>query len=92
MQSKCQFEFEEQPSNYTASLPVFWRRAKGFVLQIHFKLIVSVNKTVKKEEFSDILNSHGFKATSETGPNTINSLRKQVEIEDDPVKAKVSDE
>ena len=68
------------------------QRAKGFVLQIHFKLVVSVNKTVKKEEFSDILNSHGFKPTSETGPNTINSLRKQVEIEDDPVKAKVSDE
>ncbi len=48
-----------------------------------------MNKPVKKDEFSDILNSHGFKPTSESGPNTINSLRKQTDVEDDPVKAKV---
>ncbi|XP_046839155.1 cyclin-G-associated kinase-like isoform X2 [Xenia sp. Carnegie-2017] len=49
-----------------------------------------VNKPVKKDEFSDILNSHGFKPTSsEAGSNTMNSLRKEAEIEDDPVKAKI---
>jgi hypothetical protein len=48
-----------------------------------------VNKPVKKDEFSDILNSHGFKATPESGPSTMNSLRQQPEEEDDPVKAKV---
>ena len=45
---------------------------------------------MKKDEFSDILNSHGFKPASESGPSTINSLRKQADVEDDPVKAKVS--
>ena len=59
---------------------------------INFYIVLfSVNKPVKKDEFSDILNSHGFKPTSsETGPSTMNSLRKQADVEDDPVKAKVS--
>ena len=49
-----------------------------------------MNKQVKKDEFSDILNSHGFKPASESGPSTMNSLRQQTDVEDDPVKAKVS--
>lgn len=48
-----------------------------------------MNKHLKKDEFSDILNSHGFKPSTEAGPTTINSLRNQADAEDDPVKAKV---
>ena len=44
---------------------------------------------MKKDEFGDILNSQGFKPSVGNEPNTMNSLRKQVDVEDDPVKAKV---
>lgn len=44
---------------------------------------------MKKDEFGDILNSQGFKPSVGNETNTMNSLRKQVDVEDDPVKAKV---
>ena len=44
-----------------------------------------------KNEFSDILNAQGFKATSEQEPGsqTLKSLKKEQNKPDDPVKAKV---
>ena len=49
-----------------------------------------MNKKVGKDEFSDILNSHGFKSTSSNEPTSMNALRQQNVAEDDPVKAKVT--
>ncbi|KAL9950314.1 hypothetical protein ACROYT_G042795 [Oculina patagonica] len=53
----------------------------------------SAPKPVGKHEFSDILNAHGFKATSdqETESQTLSSLKKEQNKPDDPIKAKVNE-
>ena len=45
-----------------------------------------------KNEFSDILNAQGFKATSdpETGSQSLKSLKKEQDKPDDPIQAKVT--
>ena len=57
------------------------------MLWFHF----SAPKPVGKNEFSDILNAQGFKATSdpETGTQSLKSLKKEQNKPDDPIKAKV---
>ena len=58
---------------------------------IHF-VSFTVNTPVNKNEFSDILNAHGFKsgaAEKEQGPQTLGSLKKQTAVVIDPIQAKV---
>ena len=52
-----------------------------------------VNTPVGKDEFSDILNAHGFKKPSDKdqGPQTLGSLKKQTVVVSDPIQAKVGD-
>ena len=46
-------------------------------------------KPVGKHEFSDILDAHGFKPTSDQESQTLSSLKKEQNKPDDPIKAKV---
>ena len=51
--------------------------------------IFAAPKPVGKHEFSDILDAHGFKATSDQESQTLSSLKKEQNKPDDPIKAKV---
>ncbi|XP_032241526.2 cyclin-G-associated kinase isoform X2 [Nematostella vectensis] len=47
-------------------------------------------KRVGQDEFSDILDAHGFKSSNvEKGPETLGAMVKQIAREEDPIKAKV---